>query len=297
MTAIEITHFTDPACPFGFSAEPIRQRLRWHYGAGLEWRTVLIQLTAGDRHEANRLAGGAPTLQRQYGMPIDPAPRARPASSEPACRAVVAARLFAPGSEEHLLRRLRVLGMAGGLLDDPQLIGLAAIEAGLQPDAMAVWLADPGVTQALEADMTAARTPSVAALALEHKLGGTTAARRYSAPSYEMACGQASWSLPGFNPIDAYEAAVANLAPAIERRPTPARAREVLEWAQEPLATAEIALIMQSDAAAVRSELARTAHCLPAGADAYWSLEPFPSHGSSAAVDALIDVVHASRAI
>jgi len=297
MTTIEITHFTDPACPFAFSAEPIRQRLRWHYGGQLEWRTVLIQLTAGDLREASRLAGGAPTLQRLYGMPIDPAPRARPASSEPACRAVIAARLFAPGREGVLLRRLRVLGMAGGLLDDPQLIALAVIEAGLDPDAIAEQLLHPRVTQALEADMVAARAPSVEALALEHKLGGTTAARRYAAPSYELACGQASFSLPGFNPVEASEAALANLAPTIQRTPTPPRAREVLEWADEPLATAEIALIMQTDAARIRSELARIAHCLPAGADAYWSLHPFPSQRSGAATDALVGAVEASRTI
>jgi predicted DsbA family dithiol-disulfide isomerase len=35
---LEITLFTDPACPFAFSAEPVRQRLRWHYGEGLDWR-------------------------------------------------------------------------------------------------------------------------------------------------------------------------------------------------------------------------------------------------------------------
>ena len=29
MHALEITHFTDPACPFAFSAEPTRLRLRW----------------------------------------------------------------------------------------------------------------------------------------------------------------------------------------------------------------------------------------------------------------------------
>jgi GAF domain-containing protein len=34
---LEITLFTDPACPFAFSAEPVRQRLRWHYGEGLDW--------------------------------------------------------------------------------------------------------------------------------------------------------------------------------------------------------------------------------------------------------------------
>src|SRR6202044_956928 len=115
--AVEITHFTDPSCPFAFSAEPIRWRLRWHYGEQLRWHDVMIVLTAGDRREAERLAGGAPTLQRVYGMPIDPAPRSRPASSEPACRAVIAARLFAPAAAEALLRRLRVRCQAGGLLD------------------------------------------------------------------------------------------------------------------------------------------------------------------------------------
>ena len=62
MALVAITHFTDPACSFAFSAEPIRRRLRWHYGVQLVWRNVMIVLTAGDRREAERLAGGAPTL-------------------------------------------------------------------------------------------------------------------------------------------------------------------------------------------------------------------------------------------
>ena len=66
---------------------------------------IVLTLEPG---EAEKLAEGAPGLQRRYGMPIDPAPYARPASSEPACRAVVAARLHAPAAEEPLLRRLRV---------------------------------------------------------------------------------------------------------------------------------------------------------------------------------------------
>src|SRR4029077_17579926 len=99
---VSITHYTDPACPFAFSAEPVRWRVRWHYGDQLAWRHVMIVLTDGDRREAEGLAEGAPNLQRLYGMPIDPAPRARPASSETACRAVIAARLFAPAAEEAL---------------------------------------------------------------------------------------------------------------------------------------------------------------------------------------------------
>ena len=78
---------------------------------------IVLTLEPG---EAEKLAEGAPTLQRRFGMPIDPAPYPRPASSEPACRAVVAARVNAPGTEEALLRRLRVRTMLGGLLDDPE---------------------------------------------------------------------------------------------------------------------------------------------------------------------------------
>jgi 2-hydroxychromene-2-carboxylate isomerase len=271
---VAITHYTDPACPFAFSAEPVRARVRWHYGDQLAWRHVMIVLTDGDRHEAELLAGGAPALQRLYGMPIDPAPRRRPASSEPGCRAVVAARLFASAAEEPLLRSLRVRGMAGALLDDPDLIAAAAHDAGLEPGELAGWLKDPRVTEALHADIRAARSPSAVARALDHKLGGRHGARRYSAPSCELASDAGTFTLPGFTPVEALEAAIANLAPALERRPPPRSARELLEWAGEPLATAEILLIMQDEPAMVRAELARTAHCMPAGADAYWTLEP-----------------------
>jgi hypothetical protein len=52
--AVEITLFTDPACPVAFSAEPARIRLRWHYGDGLEW--TLLTVEPGESEE---LAEGA----------------------------------------------------------------------------------------------------------------------------------------------------------------------------------------------------------------------------------------------
>src|SRR3954471_707102 len=137
---MEIELFTDPACPFAFSAEPVRQRLRWHYGEQLTWRLTMIVRTL-EPGEAEKLAAGAPGLQRQYGMPIDPAPYPRPSSSEPARRAVVAARLNAPETEQPLLRRLRVRRMAGGLLDDPGLIAAAATDVGLDPSELHGWCA------------------------------------------------------------------------------------------------------------------------------------------------------------
>jgi 2-hydroxychromene-2-carboxylate isomerase len=269
---LELTHFTDPACPFAFSAEPVRMRLRWHYGDQLVWRTRLIVLTL-EPGEAERLAEGAPNLQRIHGMPIDPVPYARPASSEPACRAVVAARLHAPGTEEALLRRLRVRVMQRGLLDDPELIAAAARDIGLDPAQLADWCAQDDVEAALQADIEAARTPHPAAQALDHKLGGRRERRRYTAPSYELTRDDGARSVvPGFNPVETYEAAIANLAPELVRRPKPESVEELLAWADEPLATAEVALVAQLDLQKTRAALSRVATPLAAGADFYWDL-------------------------
>ncbi len=270
---LEVTHFTDPACPFAFSAEPQRWRLRWQYGDQLVWQTRMIVLTLEPGEDA-KLAEGAPGLQRLYGMPIEPFPYPRVFSSEPACRAVVATRLRAPGSEEALLRRLRIRTMAGGLLDDPELIAGAAEEAGLDADALAGWCEDPDVADALAADIRAARSPSATARALDHKLGGPRSERRYSAPSLELvrADGAGSASLPGFNPIETHEAVLANLAPELEVRPKPESAEEVLAWAGEPLATAEVALLLRLDHRDARARLARVATAIPSGADCFWTL-------------------------
>jgi 2-hydroxychromene-2-carboxylate isomerase len=269
---IEITHFTDPACPFAFSAEPVRWRLRWHYGEQLVWQTRMIVLTL-EPGEAEKLAQGAPGLQRRFNMPINPTPYPRPASSEPACRAVVAVRLNAPEAEEPFLRRLRVRVMIGGLLDDPELIAAAAVDVGLDVGELADWCDTAAVEEALQADIAAARSPSPAARALDHKLGGPKEERRYTAPSYELRCGDRPIvTVPGFNPVEVYETAIANLAPELERHPRPATAEKLLEWASEPLATAEVALIMQRDLEDARTSLSRVARPIPAGAEFYWSL-------------------------
>ena len=269
---VEITLFTDPACPFAFSAEPVRMRLRWHYGSGLRWLPRMIVLTR-EPGEAEKLAEGAPGLQRRYGMPIDPQPYPRPASSEPACRAVVAARLRAPAAEEPLLRRLRMRTMAGGLLDDPQLIAAAARDAGLDPAELEAWTESDDVRSALAADIAAARAPSDRARALDHKLSGPATERRYSAPSYELrrSDGAASASLPGHNPVEAYEALIASIAPELARAPKPESVAQLLAWAGEPLATAEVIAIMQRPEHEVRAELAKVAQARVAGADMYWT--------------------------
>jgi hypothetical protein len=42
--AVGITEYTDPGCPWAYSAEPHRLRLRWLYGDELDWRRRMVVL-------------------------------------------------------------------------------------------------------------------------------------------------------------------------------------------------------------------------------------------------------------
>ncbi len=141
MAEITVTEYTDPGCPFAFSAEPFRLRLKWLYGDQVEWTQRMVVLTESGEDYLKRgftpekQADAFRRLSRQYGMPIDTRVRPRMAATAPACRAVVAARLHAPDRAEALLRRLRVRHFSGELLDEPSTIDHAASDAGLDPDA------------------------------------------------------------------------------------------------------------------------------------------------------------------
>jgi hypothetical protein len=90
-------------------------------------------------------------------MPIDQGKRLWDPATIHACRAVVATRLRWPCREAALLRRLRVLAMAGALLDDSDTLELAAAQAELPVDELAAYCAEPEVEAALRADMAAGR--------------------------------------------------------------------------------------------------------------------------------------------
>ncbi|MCW2921220.1 MAG: hypothetical protein JWL76_1094 [Thermoleophilia bacterium] len=277
---MDVVHYTDPACPFAFSAEPQRLQLRWHYGDQLAWRNVMIGL-----HETTETAaakGLTPDLiepvmrklQSTYGMPIDVARRPRVPGTVPACRAVVGVRLHAPDPalEDAFLRRLRVRYMAGELLDEQSTIDAAAADIGIAVADLATWTADPATEAALRDDMRTARTPHPSALVLNHKLSPSEdGGRRYSAPSYELRSGDDIAAAPGFQPWESYDVAIANLLPGVERRAPAADVAEVLEWAEAPLATAEVAAIRGIDIDAARTELTDAGATFePVGEDGYW---------------------------
>ncbi len=281
-TPVRIRHFTDPGCPFAFSAERQRLRITWLYGDQLEWSTHLVVLSEEPptAYTPERLAAGRKRLHERYGMPMAWTPPPPLAATIDASRAVVAARLRTEDGCGPLLRRLRVLCFAGLALDDPDVIARAATEAGLDPAALAAWSAEPEVEAALRADMRAARSPSPASRAQDYKLGGPAEERRYTCPSYEIervAPAREDWStaarvdLPGFRPVEAYETALANIAPELTRRPDPETVEEVLDWAGMPLATAEVAAVCDRPISDVREELAHVAGFTPVGGDGYWS--------------------------
>jgi predicted DsbA family dithiol-disulfide isomerase len=279
MSDVVITEFTDPGCPWAWSAEPFRRRLRWLYGDAIQWRYRMVVLAEDPQEYVDK--GFTPdkqsrafaTIARDHGMPIDTSERPRMAATAPACRAVVAARLRAPAAEEPLLRAFRVRTMRGELLDEAATVRGAARDAGLDPDELERWSAEDAVERALREDMAAAREPSPAARVLDGKLANWSGGRRYTCPSYEIArrSDGVSIAVPGFQPFAAYDVVLANLVPGTDRREPPQSVLEVLEWAGEPLASREVAVVCDVDHATAREELGRVADEVHVGADGFWS--------------------------
>jgi predicted DsbA family dithiol-disulfide isomerase len=277
---LQITEYTDPGCPFAWSAEPARRRLEWLYGDRLSWQLRMVGLAETPSvYEAKgftpeRQASSFRHLATEHKMPIDTSVRPRMAATLPACRAVVAVRLHAPELERAMLRALRVLHFEGELLDEPRTVSTAAEQAGVDPQQLERWVAEPGTEEQLRDDLEAARQPSEGALALSGKLADAGDGKRYTCPSYEIRrrADGVQMAVPGFQPLAAYEVAIANLAPGAERRPDPDSVKEVLEWAGEPLATAEVAAVCTIGLAEAREGLGHVAEEHHVGFDGLWRL-------------------------
>src|SRR5881227_540792 len=98
MPELTITEYTDPGCPFAWSAEPARWRLQWLYGEQLEWVVQMVGLAEdGNVYEkkgftVERMSDSFRRLSQAHHMPMDTGMRPRMAGTVPACRAVVATR-------------------------------------------------------------------------------------------------------------------------------------------------------------------------------------------------------------
>lgn len=281
MADVRITEFTDPGCPWAYSAEPVRRRLDWLYGDQVEWDARMVVLAdAPDEYlergfTTAKQAHAYKKIARAYGMPIDTSERPRMAATRPACRAVVATRLHAPQLARRLLRCLRVHNFAGdGLLDDPALIELSAASAGIDWAELQRWMTDPRAEEALGADMLAAREPIGAARVLDYKLANWSGGQRYTCPSYEITrvADGVTIAVPGFQPFAVYDVVLANLVPGTDRRDPPVDVSEVLRWASTPLATREVAVLCDIDQPDAREALGHVATERHVGSDGFWML-------------------------
>jgi protein-disulfide isomerase-like protein with CxxC motif len=264
---ISTTLYTDPACPWGYSASPALRVLEWRYGSQLDWRLVVIGLTENaDQYVARgftplRMARGTASFRR-FGMPFALEPKARASATARACRAIVAARLSEPGSEWRALRALQLMQFTTPLIleDDVRVSAVVAAATGVPSAAILEALDSPAVTEAYERDREEARSAAGTAAERQDKTAVTDEGiARYTAPSLIFERDGSRLVAGGFQPVEAYDVLVSNLDPAIERRAAPGDAAEVLEAFPDGLTTQEVAAIMTSGNDRVDREAAELA--------------------------------------
>jgi 2-hydroxychromene-2-carboxylate isomerase len=290
VAAITATHFTDPACPWAYSFRPAHARLRWRFGDQIDWRLVLIGLSeSGEAYERrgytpDRLVDTQHRFSKRFGMPYSFERKPRMAGTARACRAIVAARELDPALGEAALRALQLLHFTTPrvLDDDEDLRAMLTTVPGLDADAVVDRIDDPDVVALYEADRASARSAEGSPTHAQDRSSTSDGPVRYTAPSviFEHE-GGGRLEVGGFQPFEAYDTALANLDPALERRPAPDDLLDALAAFPEGLVTAEAASVMRpsdlvdADREGTAAELAEleaagTVVREPTGADAIW---------------------------
>ncbi len=252
MTSISVIHYSDPGCPWAYSASPALAVLQWRYGEQLDWRLVVIGLAEDtSRYVEN---GYTPTRMtvgnlhfRRYGMPFLSEPRPRVAATARACRAIVATRLLDPERVSEVFRALQFGWFTTRLVldqDEDVAQALARVE-GLDVEAVVAAIDDERTLAAYEEDKLRTRTAAGGPTDFQGKARQTDGPVRYSAPSlvFESAGGQRLEG-GGFQPIEAYDVLIANLDPTLRRQSPPDTPIEALERFPGGLVTQEVAAIM-----------------------------------------------------
>lgn len=288
MTDLDVVHFTDPGCPWAYSAAPAHTALRWRYGDGLRWRHVLIGL-AEDHHEyvergytPERSAQGYRSFRRR-GMPFATAPRTRMLATSRACRAVVAVGLHRPELQLPAFRALQFAWFTTTLLLDEDAgiaVALARVD-GLDVDAVVAAIDAPEVLMAYAAGRAEARTAQDGPTHAQGKAAATDGPVRFTAPSLVFTAPDGRrLEAGGFQPLEAYDLCVANLDPTLRRRPAPQDVTDLLRWQPQGLTTREVAQVLAPENQApddadaedrlIAAVAAGRAQREPLGSDALW---------------------------
>lgn len=265
--SLSVTHFTDPGCPWAYSASPDLAVLRWRYGSQLAWRHVMIGLAEDPQLYVDR--GYTPARQatgyvafRRYGMPFATGPKPRVSATSPACRALVAVRRAAPEREWAAFRALQFAQFcSAALLDDPETLrtALSTVD-GLDADALVAAIESPEVWAAYEADRAETRTAEGGPTHFQDKSFNSDGKERFTAPSLVLETGDGrSLEVGGFQPIEAIDVCVANLDRTLERRGPGQEPLAVLGAFDHGLTTREVSAIMAPPMTAPDDPAAETA--------------------------------------
>ena len=280
---IRATHITDPGCPFAYGGEALVSALRWRFGDQLDWRLTMIGL-AEDPSEYEERGYTAEWMTqawlgfRDNGMPFTLAPRERVIATGRACRVVVAARLESPALAWRILRAFRFAWFTTTLLldEDEALYAVLDTVPGADPDELLARVEDDDVEDAYQRDRFEARS----AAGSPAEAQGKTADGRYTAPTLIFEDGERRFEAGGSQPLAVYDTMLANLDPALERRPPADSALDAVKAFAHGLTTREVALIMapalaEPDDRAAAEQLIHFAAegeiaCVPVGSDALW---------------------------
>ncbi|MGK2931693.1 MAG: DsbA family oxidoreductase, partial [Solirubrobacterales bacterium] len=242
--------FTDPTCPIGYSASPALRTIEWRYRDQIEWQLVTITLSEPGKQSVpfstTRQSEYHLTYRDRYGMPFAVEPKLRKATSHRACQAIVAAGLIQPGSQWRVLRALQLLNFNTPLLidDDEQLRAVLSSVEDLEADRIIDSLDTPEVQGAWRADWSEARTAEGGPTHAQGKHAETPDGIRYTAPSIVFQSGSQLHETGGLQPVEVYDAAIANLNPGLKRHDPPESPLEALVLYPGGLSTQEIAQIM-----------------------------------------------------
>jgi protein-disulfide isomerase-like protein with CxxC motif len=252
--AIDVIEYSDPGCPWAYSANPALAALRFRYADQLSWRLVMIGLTEDADQYVQRgytPARSARGYQRfaRWGQPFTRAPKARMAATARMCRAVVATRLAAPELERDAFRALQFGQFTTTRVMDEDASVLEALRFvdGLDAEAIVAALDDPAVSEAYEADRAEARTAEGGPTHFQGKHAASDGPVRYTAPSLILSTDGRSLEGGGFQPLEAYDVLIANLDPTLDRRPVAGEPLEALREFPSGLTTAEVAAVMTAD--------------------------------------------------
>jgi protein-disulfide isomerase-like protein with CxxC motif len=289
MQRVRVIHFSDPGCPWAYSARPAHARLRWRFGDQLDWQLVLIGLSeTTERYESRgytpaAMVAGHRSFRDRFGMPFGLRTKPRLAPTTRACRAIAAVRDQDPERADAALRALQLLQFTtdGVLDDDAHLRDALATVPGVDADAAVACIDDPEIVARYEADKALTRSAEGGATHAQDRHSTSDGPVRFTAPSLVFERNGSRLEAGGFQPFEAYDLMLANLAPDLERRPAPHDAAAVLEAFPLGVTTAEVASVLRPtdladpDRDAAEAELfalaaAGRATREPLGQDALW---------------------------